>query len=103
MGTNAESEPNTSDRTGSSEVPDKQLHRWKGEGGALPPEPDEDEPEALRVEYYTERIAKGGINTNRDFRYECTGRACTRDRLFPRGMSARQWGVRFLAVLESSW
>jgi hypothetical protein len=20
-------------------VPDKQLHRWKGEGGALPPEP----------------------------------------------------------------
>ncbi|WP_188537802.1 hypothetical protein [Kocuria dechangensis] len=22
------------------EVPEKQLHRWKGEGGALPPEPD---------------------------------------------------------------
>jgi hypothetical protein len=21
------------------EVPEKQLHRWKGEGGALPPEP----------------------------------------------------------------
>lgn len=20
-------------------VPDKQLHRWKGEGGAMPPEP----------------------------------------------------------------
>jgi hypothetical protein len=27
------------------EVPDKQLHRWKGEGGALPPEP-EPKPEA---------------------------------------------------------
>lgn len=21
------------------EVPDKQLHRWKGEGGAMPPQP----------------------------------------------------------------
>ncbi|WP_264667817.1 hypothetical protein [Arthrobacter sp. VKM Ac-2550] len=29
------------------EVPDKQLHRWKGEGGALPPEPETDsDPEA---------------------------------------------------------
>ncbi|WP_258804176.1 hypothetical protein [Pseudarthrobacter sp. NS4] len=24
------------------EVPEKQLHRWKGEGGALPPEPEPD-------------------------------------------------------------
>ncbi len=22
------------------EVPEKQMHRWKGEGGALPPEPE---------------------------------------------------------------
>ncbi|WP_190273552.1 hypothetical protein [Crystallibacter crystallopoietes] len=28
------------------DVPDKQLHRWKGEGGALPPEPEaEQNPE----------------------------------------------------------
>jgi hypothetical protein len=26
--------------TDTGEVPEKQLHRWKGEGGALPPEPD---------------------------------------------------------------
>ncbi|TQR18742.1 ureidoglycolate dehydrogenase [Psychrobacillus soli] len=28
---------------------------------------------AMRVEYYAERIAKGGINTNPDFRFEKTG------------------------------
>lgn len=30
---------------------------------------------AMRVEYYAERIAKGGINTNPDFRFEKTGPA----------------------------
>ncbi|MFP3489953.1 Ldh family oxidoreductase, partial [Staphylococcus sp. SIMBA_130] len=28
---------------------------------------------AMRVEYYAERIAKGGINTNPDFKFEKTG------------------------------
>lgn len=27
----------------------------------------------MRVEYYAERIAKGGINTNPDFKFEKTG------------------------------
>ena len=27
----------------------------------------------MRVDYYAERIAKGGINTNPDFRFEKTG------------------------------
>ena len=30
---------------------------------------------AMRVEYYAERIAKGGINTNPDFKFEKTGPA----------------------------
>src|SRR4051812_20633451 len=30
---------------------------------------------AIRVEYYAERIAKGGMNTNPDFRFEKTGPA----------------------------
>lgn len=30
---------------------------------------------AMRVEYYSERIAKGGINTNPDFKFERTGPA----------------------------
>jgi ureidoglycolate dehydrogenase (NAD+) len=28
---------------------------------------------AMRVEYYAERIAKGGMNTNPDFKFEKTG------------------------------
>ena len=36
---------------------------------------------AMRVEYYAERIAKGGINTNPDFKFEKTGPATG---VFPR-------------------
>lgn len=43
MGTNTENEPADGGAPDSGEVPDKQLHRWKGEGGALPPEPDDED------------------------------------------------------------
>lgn len=45
-----ESTGNEPDQTGTpdtGEVPEQQLHRWKGEGGAPPPEPKpEPEPES---------------------------------------------------------
>ncbi|AUI51332.1 hypothetical protein [Arthrobacter crystallopoietes] len=41
-----ESGPGRTGKIDTGEVPEKQLHRWKGEGGALPPEPETDsEPE----------------------------------------------------------
>lgn len=35
-----EGRPGKAMDTDNGEVPEKQLQRWKGEGGALPPEPD---------------------------------------------------------------
>jgi hypothetical protein len=44
-----DSGPDERGKRDTGEVPEKQLHRWKGEGGALPPESDtdiENDPEA---------------------------------------------------------
>ena len=49
MDNSLESAPDKRGKTDMGEVPEKQLHRWKGEGGALPPEPGpdiENDPEA---------------------------------------------------------
>ncbi|NMR28757.1 hypothetical protein [Crystallibacter degradans] len=47
MDKSAESGPGKTRKIDTGEVPEKQLHRWKGEGGALPPEPETDpDPEA---------------------------------------------------------
>jgi hypothetical protein len=42
MDNSAKSGPGVTGKNDTGEVPEKQLHRWKGEGGALPPEPDTD-------------------------------------------------------------
>jgi hypothetical protein len=47
MDKSAENGPGKAGKIDTGEVPEKQLHRWKGEGGALPPKPETDpDPEA---------------------------------------------------------